>query len=82
MFLDGPLRLDPDRPVAEAGRQGRPGDAWIALCRTCPSAQTSLRVAKELRAAGWGGAVAAVGRWDEMRAAGFAPEAKRVAQTR
>lgn len=77
-MLSGSVRLDLDRPVKDATGQALPKDAWIALYCTCPSEQTSLRVAKELRAAGWGRAVAVVGGWDAMIAEGFAPEAKTV----
>jgi len=79
-MLAGSVRLDLDRPVRDAERKELPKGAWIALYCTCPSEQTSLRVAKELRAAGWSRAVAVVGGWDAMLAAGFAPEPKRAAR--
>lgn len=74
--LQGSVRLDLDRSVADAQRKAIPKDAWIALYCTCPSEQTSLRVARELRAAGWPNAFAVVGGWDAMLAQGFPPEPK------
>ena len=74
--LVGSTRLSLDRPVRDAEAKGLPKDAWIALYCTCPSEQTSLRVAKELRAAGWGRAVAVVGGWDALVEADFATVGK------
>lgn len=71
-MLRDSVRLNLDRPVRDAEEQAIPQDAWILLFCTCPSEQTSLRVAKELRAAGWGKAVAVVGGWDALLEQGLA----------
>jgi len=75
-MLRGSVRINLDRPVADVDKLGIPKDAPIALYCTCPSEQTSLRVARELRTAGWGGAVAVVGGWDALIEAGFQPVPK------
>jgi len=77
-MLYGSLRLNLDRPVADAEAKGLPRDFWILLYCTCPSEQTSLRVARELRTAGWGKAVAVVGGWDALLEAGLISEPKQI----
>jgi sodium/hydrogen antiporter len=72
--LRGSLRLDLNQSVRSAEASGLPREAWIALYCTCPSEQTSLRVARELRTGGWSRAVAVVGGWDALRDAGFESE--------
>jgi NhaP-type Na+/H+ or K+/H+ antiporter/rhodanese-related sulfurtransferase len=69
-ILEGSARLAPGRSH-DVGRLGLPKDSIVALYCTCPSEQTSLRVAKEMRRKGWGRAVAVVGGWDALLRAGF-----------
>jgi len=70
-MLEGSARLNLDRPQTDADRLGISKDAPILLYCTCPSEQTSLRVARELRAGGWGQAFAVVGGYDALIEAGL-----------
>lgn len=74
--IQGSVRLDLDHPLADAERKSVPKDAFVALYCTCPSEQTSLRVARELRMGGWSRAYAVLGGWDALIESGFPKEIK------
>jgi len=63
--------LNLDRPQTDAERLAIPKDAQLLLYCTCPSEQTSLRVARELRSGGWEHAFAVVGGYDALIEAGL-----------
>ncbi|RYG25097.1 hypothetical protein EON82_08385 [bacterium] len=76
LVLPNSVRLDLGRPEVDAERHGFPKEAWIALYCTCPNEKTSLAAADRLRRRGWLRAVAVVGGWDALVAAGFEPVTK------
>jgi len=71
LMLKDSVRLNLDRPQTDAERLAIPKDAQLLLYCTCPSEQTSLRVARELRSGGWEHAFAVVGGYDALIEAGL-----------
>lgn len=68
----GALRLLPDRAVGpQATLLDFPRDAWLIPFCACPNDETSIRVAKELREAGWPHARALEGGWDAWKKEGL-----------
>lgn len=68
----GAIRFLPDRP---AGQQAKglnlPQDAWLIPFCACPNDETSIRVAEELRQAGWPRALALDGGWEAWKRRGL-----------
>ncbi|CAN5555536.1 hypothetical protein BH11ARM2_BH11ARM2_38230 [soil metagenome] len=60
----GARRLDPNQPNRSAESLGIPKDALIGAYCACPAEETSLRVAEDLRRAGWSRAYALRGGWE------------------
>ena len=57
------VRLDPQQAVRSATQIGLPKDALLAVFCACPNDVTSIRVAAELRKAGWVKARVIEGGW-------------------
>jgi rhodanese-related sulfurtransferase len=69
---EGTTRLRPDLIVErEAKALDLPRDAWLIAFCACPNDQTSLKVAKELRRAGWPRARALEGGWEVWKKTGL-----------
>jgi NhaP-type Na+/H+ or K+/H+ antiporter/rhodanese-related sulfurtransferase len=74
---EGAIRLLPNRAVAsQAEALGLSREAWLVPFCACPNDETSIRVAKELREAGWPHARALEGGWDAWKKSGL-PVVKR-----
>lgn len=71
-------RIHPMFARRDVERLGIPKDAYIALFCGCPEDATSVRVAEELRSAGWLYASAVKNGWDALVAAGYQVETKPV----
>jgi NhaP-type Na+/H+ or K+/H+ antiporter/rhodanese-related sulfurtransferase len=67
----GALRLSPEHPVESARELDLPLQAWLAVFCDCPNEETSGRVARELRHAGWPYARALEGGWKAWQASGL-----------
>jgi rhodanese-related sulfurtransferase len=74
--VPGAVRLDPQQSVRSATALGLPKDATLALFCACPHDETSIRVAAELRRAGWAHARVVEGGWNAWVNAGL-PTASR-----
>lgn len=62
----GTIRLPPEYPVERARELVLPPHAWLAVFCDCPNEETSGRVARELRQAGWSHARALEGRLESL----------------
>lgn len=70
----GAIRFLPEQAVgAQAKALGLPREALLIPFCACPNDQTSIRVAQELRQAGWPHARALEGGWEAWKKAGFRP---------
>ncbi len=75
---DGAIRFLPDRAVEpQATALGLPRDAWLIPFCACPNDETAIRVAEELRKAGWSRARALEGGWDAWKKRGLPTVARK-----
>jgi rhodanese-related sulfurtransferase len=75
--VPGAVRLDPQQSVRSATALGLSKDATLAVFCACPHDETSIRVAAELRKAGWANARVVEGGWNAWVRAGL-PVSSRV----
>lgn len=69
--MRGAVRLSPQMARFDAEKGGLPKSQPIAVFCSCPNDETSEKVAKELRSAGWKKAFYVVGGWNALVTAGF-----------
>ncbi|MFL6415927.1 MAG: cation:proton antiporter [Bryobacteraceae bacterium] len=69
--VPGAVRLDPQQAVRSATELGLPKEIVLAVFCACPHDETSIRVADELRKAGWVNARVAEGGWNAWVSAGL-----------
>lgn len=72
------VRLHPQFARRDAERAGVPKSAYVAVFCACPDDATSLKVAGELKTAGWKKAFSVRDGWDALLAGGFETETKSV----
>ena len=69
---EGAIRVDPDRAIErQAEALALPKNAWLVAFCSCPNDETSLRVAEELRRAGWSRARALEKGWEAWKRSGL-----------
>jgi NhaP-type Na+/H+ or K+/H+ antiporter/rhodanese-related sulfurtransferase len=70
-MLPGSTRIDPSRPAFVVGKAAIPKESWLVAFCTCPNDETSMKVAADLRRAGYVNARALAGGWEAWLDAGL-----------